>query len=220
MRTVKVTIPVSSAESVSGVLAVPQGFAAGRTSAVIIAHGARNDMHSPLLVHFSEGLCRAGYLSVRFNFPYKEKGQKAPDSQEKLVQAGRSLQVSQGHPQFGTSRIVAAGKSMGGRIASQMTADGLLPAKALVFLGYPLHPPKKDQLRDAHLYHISVPMLFRRHQDALCDMDRLRNVLNRLQTPWELETIEGGDHSLSCRNRSRPPKWMCMKGSCKGRQPG
>lgn len=69
IRSLSVTIPVSSAESVSGVLAVPQGFAAGRTSAVIIAHGAGNDMHNPLLVHFSEGLCRAGHLNLRFNFP-------------------------------------------------------------------------------------------------------------------------------------------------------
>jgi hypothetical protein len=199
IRSLSVTIPVSSAESVSGVLAVPQGFAAGRTSAVIIAHGAGNDMHSPLLVHFSEGLGRAGHLSLRFNFPYKEKGQKAPDSQEKLVQTWQgAFEFLKSHPQFGTSRIVAAGKSLGGRIASQMTADRLLSAKALIFLGYPLHPPgKKDQLRDAHLYHISVPMLFfAGTRDALCDMDRLRNVLNRLQTPWELETIEGGDHSF------------------------
>ena len=85
MRSFDVTIPVSADESVSGVLVVPQGFEAGRTAAVIVAHGAGNDMHTPLLVHFSAGLCRAGYLGLRFNFPYKEKGRKAPDPQEKLV---------------------------------------------------------------------------------------------------------------------------------------
>jgi predicted alpha/beta-hydrolase family hydrolase len=199
MKSVKVTIPVSSDESVSGVLAVPQGFAAGKTSAVIIAHGAGNDMNSPLLVHFSEGLCRAGHLSLRFNFPYKEKGRKAPDSQEKLVQTWQAaFEFVRSHSQFGTARIVAAGKSMGGRIASQMAADGLLPAEALVFLGYPLHPPgKRDQLRDAHLYRITVPMLFfAGTRDSLCDIELLHNVLNRIKTPRELETIEGGDHSF------------------------
>lgn len=199
MRSVKVSIPVTAAESVSGVLAVPQGFEAGRAAAVIIAHGAGNDMHNPLLVHFSEGLCRAGHLSLRFNFPYKEKGQKAPDSQEKLVRTWQTVfEFVKCHPQFGTSHIVAAGKSMGGRVASQMAADGLLPAKALIFLGYPLHPPgKKDQLRDAHFYRITTPMLFfAGTRDSLCDIDLLRNVLNRLQAPWELETIEGGDHSF------------------------
>lgn len=194
-----VAIPVSADESVSGVLGVPQGFAAGRSPAVIVAHGAGNDMHNALLAHFSDGLCRAGYLSLRFNFPYKEKGQRAPDPQPKLV---RTWQAAFGfvrnHPEFGTSRIVAAGKSMGGRVASQMAADGLLAVKALVFLGYPLHPPgKTEQLRDAHLYRIAAPMIFfAGTRDALCDIDLLKNVLGRLSAPWELETIAGGDHSF------------------------
>ncbi len=199
MKFENVTIPVSAKESVSGLLGIPPGFAAGRNPAVIAAHGAGNDMHNPLLVHFSEGLCRAGYLSLRFNFPYKEKGQKAPDPQERLVQTWRAaFEFIEGHPEFGTPPIVAAGKSMGGRVASQMTADGQLSAKALVFLGYPLHAPgRKDHLRDAHLYRITVPMLFLAGtRDALCDMDLLQNVLGRLQAPWELETIEGGDHSF------------------------
>jgi predicted alpha/beta-hydrolase family hydrolase len=199
MRFADVTIQVSADESVSGVLGVPQGFAAGRSAAVIVAHGAGNDMNNPLLVHFSEGLCRAGYLSLRFNFPYKEKGQRAPDPQPKLVRTWQAaFEFVQNHPEFGTPRIVAAGKSMGGRVASQMAADGLLPVEALVFLGYPLHAPgKTDQLRDAHLHRIAVPMLFfAGTRDALCDMDLLKNVLGRLRVPWELEVIDGGDHSF------------------------
>jgi predicted alpha/beta-hydrolase family hydrolase len=199
VKSISVTIPVSADESVSGVLEVPQGFEAGRSAAVIVAHGAGNDMHNPLMVHFSEGLGRAGYLSLRFNFPYKEKGQKAPDPQQKLVRTWQAaFEFIKTHPQYGTSLIVAAGKSMGGRVASQMTADGLISPKALVFLGYPLHAPgQKEQLRDAHLYRISVPMLFfAGTRDTLCDMDLLQKVLNRLQAPWELESIEGGDHSF------------------------
>ncbi len=200
MRFVDVTIPLSADESVSGVLGVPQGFAAGRTAAVLVAHGAGNDMNNALLVHFSEGLCRAGYLSLRFNFPYKEKGQRAPDPQPKLVRTWQAaFEFVKNHPDFGTPRLVVAGKSMGGRVASQMAADGLLPVEALVFLGYPLHAPgKKDQLRDAHLYRIAVPMLFfAGTRDALCDMDLLKDVLSRLSAPWELETMEGGDHSFA-----------------------
>ena len=167
-------------------LAVPQGFEAGRTAAVIVAHGAGNDMHTPLLVHFSAGLCRAGYLGLRFNFPYMEKGRKAPDPQEKLVRTWQAaFEFVKNHPQFGTPRIVAAGKSMGGRIASQMAADGLISPKALVFLGYPLHPPgRKEQLRDAHLYRINIPMLFfAGTRDALCDLDLLKPVVGRLKAP-------------------------------------
>ena len=199
MRSVDVTIPVSADESVSGVLDVPQGFEAGRTAAVIVAHGAGNDMHTPLLVHFSAGLCRAGYLGLRFNFPYKEKGQKAPDPQEKLARTWQAaFEFVKNHPQHGTPRIVAAGKSMGGRIASQMTADGQISPKALVFLGYPLHPPgKKEQLRDAHLYRINIPMLFfAGTRDTLCDLELLKPVVSRLKAPTDLEVVEGGDHSF------------------------
>ena len=199
MKFIDVTIPVSADESVSGVLNIPHGFEAARTVAVIVAHGAGNDMHHPFMVHFSEGLSRAGYVSLRFNFPYKEKGQKAPDPQEKLIRTWQAaFEFIKTHPQYGTSLIVAAGKSMGGRVASQMTADALISPKALIFLGYPLHAPgKKEQLRDAHLYRISVPMLFfAGSRDTLCDIELLHNVLNRLKAKWELESIEGGDHSF------------------------
>ena len=199
MKSFDVTIPWSPDESVSGVLAVPQGFEVGRTAAVIVAHGAGNDMHNPLLVHFAEGLGRSGHLSLRFNFPYKEKGQKAPDPVEKLIQAWQAaFEFVNNHPQFGTPRIVAAGKSMGGRIASQMTADGLISPQGLIFLGYPLHPPgRKDQLRDAHLYRIKVPMLFfAGTRDTLCDLILLKPVVRRLKGPAVLEVVEGGDHSF------------------------
>jgi len=199
MRALDVTIPVSEDESVSGVLEIPQGFEPGRTAAVIVAHGAGNDMHTPFLVHFSAGLCRAGYLGLRFNFPYTEKGRKAPDPQEKLVRTWQAaFEFVSNHPQFGTSRIVVAGKSMGGRIASQMTADGLISPKALVLLGYPLHPPgKKEQLRDAHLYRINIPMLFfAGTRDTLCDLDLLRPVVGRLKAATRLEVVDGGDHSF------------------------
>jgi hypothetical protein len=199
IRSFDVAIPVSTDESVSGVLDIPQEFEAGRTAAVIVAHGAGNDMHTPLLVHFSAGLCRVGFLSLRFNFPYKEKGQRAPDATEKLSRTWQAaFEFVTNHPQFGTPRIVAAGKSMGGRIASQMAAEGRLSPIALVFLGYPLHPPgKKEQLRDAHLYRITAPMLFfAGTRDTLCDLDLLKPVVSRLNGPAVLEVIEGGDHSF------------------------
>jgi predicted alpha/beta-hydrolase family hydrolase len=79
-----------------------------------------------------------------------------------------------------------------------MAADGLTSLKALVFLGYPLHPPgRKEQLRDAHLYRITIPMLFfAGTRDALCDLELLKPVVSRLKAPANLEVIEGGDHSF------------------------
>ena len=87
---------------------------------------------------------------------------------------------------------------MGGRIASQMVADGLLPVDRLIFLGYPLHSMiNKEKLRDSHLYRITVPMLFfEGTRDPLCDLDRLETVLKKLGASSELYTIDGGDHSF------------------------
>ena len=156
-------------------------------------------MNNPLIQFVARGLVQSGYLTLRFNFLYKEKGKKSPDSQSKLVQTWQSVyRFLSTHPKFGPQTIVACGKSMGGRVASQMVAEGLLPVSKLVFLGYPLHAPgKKDQLRDAHLYRIPIPMLFLAGtRDALCDLQRLNTVLKRLTAPWRLEVIEGGDHSF------------------------
>ena len=194
-----VSIPVGNNESVSGILSAPDNFEREQTTGVIFAHGAANDMNNPLIKFISQGLTHSGYLTLRFNFLYKEKGKKAPDSQSKLVQTWqRVYHFLNSHPEFGTEALIACGKSMGGRVASQIVADGLLPVKKLVFLGYPLHAPgKKDQLRDAHLYQITIPMLFfAGTRDTLCDLNILENVLDRLQAPWDLEVIEGGDHSF------------------------
>ena len=194
-----VSIPVGDAERVSGILSAPEDFDSQKTTGVIFAHGAANDMNNPLIKFVSRGLAHAGYVTLRFNFLYKEKGKKSPDSQPKLVQTWQSVfRFLSTHPEFSTKTIVACGKSMGGRVASQMVAEGLLPVNKIVFLGYPLHAPgKKDQLRDAHLYTISIPMLFLTGtRDSLCDLKILRTVLDRLKAPWDLEVIDGGDHSF------------------------
>ena len=87
---------------------------------------------------------------------------------------------------------------MGGRVASQMVAEGLLPVSCLVFLGYPLHSPgKKENPRDAHFSKIKIPMLFFcGTRDSLCHLATLENTLDRLPGPWELQVIQGGDHSF------------------------
>jgi predicted alpha/beta-hydrolase family hydrolase len=87
---------------------------------------------------------------------------------------------------------------MGGRVASQMIASGQMSAAALILLGYPLHAPgRTDQLRDAHLYDIKVPMLFfAGTRDPLCNTEKLRKVVGRLKGAVDLETVEGGDHSF------------------------
>jgi predicted alpha/beta-hydrolase family hydrolase len=97
---------------------------------------------------------------------------------------------------------------MGGRVASQMAAEGILPASGLIFLGYPLHPPgRKEKRRDAHLYEIKMPMLFfAGTRDPLCDLQGLETVLDRLNSPWDLEIIAGGDHSFRLRKSAEVPQ--------------
>ncbi len=197
MRTERISIPISEDEQVSGILSIP---GSGEIEAgVILAHGAGNDMNYPLLSFFAEGLADSGYLCLRFNFLYKEKEKKGPDSPNVLYGAWRgAYRALAEHTEYRPKRIFAAGKSLGGRIASQMVAERELPVEKLLFLGYPLHAPgKKDRLRDSHLYKISVPMLFfAGTRDSLCDLQLLKQVLAKITAPCELQTIEGGDHSF------------------------
>ena len=193
-------IRVEKGEAVSAVLTLPPGTGGKRGTGVIVAHGAGNDMEHPLLVSFADGLAGAGYPTLRFNFPYKEKGRKLPDPPGKLedtwAAVGRVFREESG---VAADRVVAAGKSMGGRIASQMAAAGALPVEGLIFLGYPLHPEgDPSRLRDAHLYRVGAPMLFfAGTRDRLCDLSTLRGVLGKVPAPWTLELIEGGDHSFA-----------------------
>lgn len=169
------------------------------SAGIITAHGAGNDMENDLLAAFADGMARAGYPVLRFNFPYKEKGLKAPDKPVKLggTWTAACRYFKEDSP-IKVKHLIAAGKSMGGRIASQMASVGKLQAEGLIFLGYPLHPTSdRSKIRDAHLYHVEMPMLFfAGTRDTLCDLTTLQSVLDKLSARWELEIIEGGDHSF------------------------
>ena len=190
-------IEITNKESVSAEFFVPKRFVS--ETAVVAAHGAGNGMDHPLLVSFCQRLAGAGYLTVRFNFLYKEQGRKAPDRQEILEQTWqRVFEFVKERAGFKLHRIYVAGKSMGGRVASQLLASGALTADGMIFLGYPLHPAgDKEKLRDGHLPSIKVPMLFfAGTRDPLCDLNLLTQILTRLKPKPQLEIIEGGDHSF------------------------
>lgn len=194
------SIDLDGRDRVSAVLSGPDLASESREIGLIFAHGAGNDMHNPLIVAVSEGLAAEGFTTLRFNFPYKEKGKKSPDSQTRLIHTWqRAWQTMQGNDRFPVRQIIAVGKSMGGRVASQMVAEDRMQAAALIFLGYPLHAPgRKERLRDAHLYRIEVPMLFfAGTRDPLCNLDKLKSVSKRLHCPHDLEIIDGGNHSLA-----------------------
>ena len=196
MTTERLTIETSR----GAVSAELTGGKAGR-SIVVCAHGAGNDMSSASLVGFAEGLDEEGMACLRFNFPYKERGSKAPDPPRILLDAWRAaFEQAQGIGE----PVWVSGKSMGGRIGSMAVAEGM-PAAGLVFLGYPLHPPgKPDRIRDAHLDDVQVPMLFiQGTQDPFARWDLLEGVVKRLADRAVLHPIEGGDHSFRVRGQPR-----------------
>ena len=185
--------------SFGGRLHLPEDVTAGRAAVVVLAHGAANTMDHPLLGYLADELARAGFPALRFNFPYSEAGRPSPDPQTRLEAAWeRVLEDLRADTDLAPRPIVAAGKSMGGRVASQMAAAGRLPVDGLIFYGYPLHPPgRKDRLRDAHLDAITLPMLFfAGSRDPFCDLDRMRPVCQRLGPSATLAVVEGGDHSF------------------------
>ena len=158
---------------------------------VILGHGAGSNQLSPFMRLFASGLAVRGFDAMTFNFVYMDQGRRVPDPKAKLEACYRAvIKAATQHKKLKGNRLAIGGKSMGGRIASQVAAQewtgftGLsdeggqqskkLTSKAgssveirhadlagLVLLGYPLHPPgKPEQLRDAHLKDIRAPMLF------------------------------------------------------------
>ena len=169
---------------------------------VVLGHGAGAGMASEFMVAMASGLASAGARVCRFNFVYMERGRKPPDRQPVLEETFRSVAEEVGgiHPGL---HLVLGGKSMGGRIASHLVASGTR-ADALVFLGYPLHPPgRPDRIRAAHLAEVDVPMLFvEGTRDPFCPLDTLDEVRRGLRTRTDVLVIEDGDHSFKVRKSS------------------
>ncbi len=165
---------------------------------LILGHGAGGNLHTPGLAQFAEAVAERGIGTVRFNFPYAEAKRKGPDPQKTLEACYRAVAEAVA-PRAG--RLLLGGRSMGGRIASHIVAEGF-PAAGLVFLSYPLHPPAQpDRLRDKHLGKITVPMLFiQGSRDAFARPDLLQKTLRTLKTAT-LHVVEGADHSLRVRGR-------------------
>jgi hypothetical protein len=200
-------IPLPGGGAVSALIALPPGFRGpGRTPAVILAHGAGADMTSAFMTTVHTGLARAGYVAVKFNFPYTEARRRAPDPRPVLERCYRAvLDAIAADRAVAPPWVAIGGKSLGGRIASYLAASGA-PVRALVLLGYPLHPAgRPEQLRADHLPRVPVPMLFvQGTRDPLCDLALLRPVLAPLARAT-LHTVTGGDHSFRTPRRSGQP---------------
>jgi hypothetical protein len=190
-------ITVQPGMNITSVWAIPEQYQPGQSNAVILAHGAGNDMTHPFMSYFHHAFAEAGLLSIKFNFPYTEQGRKAPDRAALLEQTWRAIHDAVTRDALAPNRLFLAGKSMGGRVASLAVANGLECA-GLIFLGYPLHPPKQpEKTRTEHWAAIHCPALFLEGtRDSLCDLALLKSSLPLLPGPVTLKVIEGGDHSF------------------------
>lgn len=175
---------------------------ADAVATLVVAHGAGVGMDHPFLVGFCRAMGDEGVATLRFNFPYMERGRRGPDPEPLLRDTW--LTAFRDAADRSDGPVLAGGKSLGGRIASMCVADGM-PAAGLVFLGYPLHPPgKPERIRDEHLYRISVPMLFLEGTgDPFARREALIPVLERLGDRAEHHPFEGGDHSFRVRGDRR-----------------
>ena len=168
-----------------------------RKMGIILGHGAGSDMNSGFMNFFYNRMAEAGYVSMKFNFPYSQKKKKVPDPQPVLTAIYQKAIDA-----IPAKQVVIGGKSMGGRIASYVAdSDRVL---GLVFLGYPLHPPGKvEQLRDEHLYGIHKPMLFLSGtRDPFAREDLLSKTLKKIGAYATLHSVPSGGHSLDVPRKS------------------
>jgi predicted alpha/beta-hydrolase family hydrolase len=168
---------------------------------LILAHGAGSNQMSSSMTRTAAGLAEHGIETITFNFLYSEKRKRVPDRNDKLEAVWRRVVETVGDS--GGKSLVIGGKSMGGRIASQVAAANGSGIAGLVFLGYPLHPPgRPENLRASHLPAIRVPMLFvQGERDAFGTPSELRPILATLKDA-ELCVVEEADHSFKLPKRA------------------
>jgi len=173
--------------------------------ALILGHGAGAGQHSPFMTAFAHALAARGADVITFNFLYTERKRKLPDRAPVLERCYRAV-IDAVRERVDSARraLFIGGKSMGGRIATQVAAaDAALPLAGLVLLGYPLHPPgQPDRLRDAHLPAVARPMLFvQGTRDAFGTPEELAPILSRVSPAPVLHEVAGGDHSFKLGGR-------------------
>jgi predicted alpha/beta-hydrolase family hydrolase len=177
--------------------AVFEPSATGEAHTVFVcAHGAGGNMSDKGMLTTTRALAARGLGVVRFNFLYKEKHSGRPDAMPKLMETTAAV-VARVRKELTPTTLIIGGRSMGGRAASMLAADGF-DCSGLLLLAYPLHPAGRvDKLRDAHLPAIRIPVLcVNGTRDALCTPDLMNAAVSRVTAPWQMHWIEGADHSF------------------------
>ena len=189
-----ITIAVNQDTRVSGLLHAPPKASA----CYVLAHGAGAGMAHPFMAKVAAGLAERGIATLRYQFPYMERGGKRPDP-PKLAHAAVRAAVAEAAKLVPELPLIAGGKSFGGRMTSQAQALAPLPGvRGLAFLGFPLHPANQpSRERGAHLADVQVPMLFLQGtRDALAMLDQLEPLCAELGKRATLKLFSDADHSF------------------------
>jgi predicted alpha/beta-hydrolase family hydrolase len=194
------TFAVDDANSVSYLLHVPSGAHA----CYVMAHGAGAGMMHPFMASFANDLAERGIATLRYQFPYMERGSKRPDT-PKLAQATVRAAVAEASRRLPGLALFAGGKSFGGRMTSQAQAAApLAGVRGLAFVGFPLHAPgKPGDERGAHLFDVHVPMLFLQGtRDEFAELGLLKALVKNLGARATLTLFDDADHSFHVPARS------------------
>ena len=172
----------------------------------VLAHGAGAGMRHPFMTAISQRLADRRIATLRYEYPYMTAGKGRPDAAPQLEACTRAVCAFAAR-EFGTLRLAAGGKSMGGRMTSQaQAAEPLARVEGLIFLGFPLHgagqPP--NVTRAAHLAQVQIPMLFLQGtRDTLADITLMRSVRDDLGKRAALHVVDGADHSFAVKKSGR-----------------
>ncbi len=165
---------------------------------MVIAPGAGAGIQHPFMAAVADDLASLGMATLRYQFPYMERHGKRPDAPSLCHLTVRAA-VASAHQLAPGLPLIAGGKSFGGRMTSQTQAELPLPlVRGLVFLGFPLHPPKQaSDTRGEHLFQVQIPMLFLQGtRDALADMPLMQALIGQLGKRASLTVLEDADHSF------------------------
>jgi predicted alpha/beta-hydrolase family hydrolase len=189
-----VTVAIPDAESVSGLWIAP----ADARAALVLAHGAGAGMSHRAMAATAEGLAERGVATLRYQFPYMQKGGKRVDPPA-VAQAAVRAAVAEGRRRAGALPLFAGGRSFGGRMTSQaQAARPLEGVRGLVFFAFPLHTAGKPSVeRAAHLAAVTIPMLFLQGtKDLLAEPDLLAQTVAGLGERATLWSVPEADHSF------------------------
>jgi predicted alpha/beta-hydrolase family hydrolase len=200
VKTQELKLDIAQIGAVSAMLMQPDKARA----CYVLAHGAGAGMRHVSMDRIAAGLAERGIATFRFNFPYMENKQGRPD-QPAVAHAAVRAAVAEATRLCPGLKLIAGGKSFGGRMTSQAQAKAPLPGvKGLAFLGFPLHAAKKPSAeRAGHLADVEIPLLFLQGtRDALADLGLLKPVIAALGPKATLHEVEGGDHSFAVLKKS------------------